>query len=257
MYINFVFFIAVVIVWLVFEILCKTVNVNNIEKSFNTGKDVKKEGLISILVVLLIQVIDIVFKKLLKSHGVRERLIAAYSFEIHRIILGSLFFIITLVPIILVFIFRKMTLHDLGFTNSNPIKSILKGLGLGTIFTLVYAILSKESFKAVSSINLISLVIVFIMVGINEEVIFRGYLQNKLIKFLGRNRGWLVSSVMFAFSHMPQRIIVQNVSVLNAFQGVILLLPISFLFGYVMMKTRDIYVVIILHAFVNLTTALF
>ena len=140
-------------------------------------------------------------------------------------------------------VWDKRKIKDIGFTNiKNSLKDLLIGLLIGaTSFAIVAIILlSTKSVELVNSFtkpnfssSLIIQLIIFIFVGINEELFARGYCMTVLKQ---TKISWVpivVSSIIFALMHS-----------MNA--GISLLAYINlFLFGismgYLFMKTKNIW----------------
>lgn len=107
-------------------------------------------------------------------------------------------------------LFEKKGDWALGLQQSQPIFHFFKGAGLGIVlmsltFGLIYLFggakilgidVSFMFWKSVASSLLI-----YIMVGIGEEILSRGYIQGLLSYRFSILVGWVVSSVIFAFLH--------------------------------------------------------
>ncbi len=91
----------------------------------------------------------------------------------------------------------------------------------------------------------------FAVVGFGEEFLFRGYLQTRLIAWLGRWPGWLFASILMAMMHIGQRVAVQGLASPEAVVSSALLIPISLFMGYVMLRTSNIVAPGICHTFAN------
>jgi len=88
-------------------------------------------------------------------------------------------------------------------------------------------------------------------VGFSEEWTFRGYVQSRFERWLGRIPGWLLTSLVMAFMHVPQRILVGGMPVSEALLSSFELLPISLLLGYMRMQTGTIWAPAILHTAID------
>lgn len=74
--------------------------------------------------------------------------------------------------------------------------------------------------------------------GIIEEVMFRGYVQTRLVKRWGATTGIVVTSIVFGLFHITP-------------QAVMVALPLGFWFGYVAWRSKSILPTILCHFFVN------
>ena len=95
------------------------------------------------------------------------------------------------------------------------------------------------------------LLIYFGMVGFGEEFLFRGYLQTRLIAWIGLWRGWLLASVVMAVVHLPHRYLIQEASFGEAVLAAVGLIPVSLLMGFVMVRTQNVVAPAIFHTFAN------
>ncbi|AGY75861.2 CPBP family intramembrane glutamic endopeptidase [Clostridium autoethanogenum] len=87
----------------------------------------------------------------------------------------------------------------------------------------------------------------FAVVGFFEEFMFRGYLQTHLIIWLGKNKGWMISSALMVLMHLPQRIFSAGLSLSGAFTSIFYLVFFSLFLGYMMIKTENVTAPAILH----------
>ncbi|MDF2677869.1 MAG: Abortive infection protein [Bacillota bacterium] len=161
------------------------------------------------------------------------------------------------IPIITAVILNKESLSSIGITKKNSIKSIILGFVIGLAYFFltdiksfkILNILTAQSIKALSHLFLY-----YMVVGLGEEVLYRGYLQTRLIHWFGEKKGWILASIIFAFMHLGQRMIINKMQISQAMLGCIALLPMSLLLGYTMLKTKNIISCSILHTFINFTS---
>lgn len=91
----------------------------------------------------------------------------------------------------------------------------------------------------------------YVIVGFGEEFAFRGYLQTRLVDWLGQSRGWVLASVLMAMGHVGHRVVVLGMTGTEALAGSAALIPISLFLGFVMLRTRSIVAPGILHTAIN------
>ena len=91
----------------------------------------------------------------------------------------------------------------------------------------------------------------FAIVGFSEEFIFRGYLQIHLTSWLGKIKGCIISSVLMALYHFPQKIFVLRMTLTGAFTSMIYLVFFSLFLGYMMIKTENIVAPAIFHTLLD------
>jgi membrane protease YdiL (CAAX protease family) len=91
----------------------------------------------------------------------------------------------------------------------------------------------------------------YVVVGFFEEFAFRGYLQTRLINWLGKTTGWLLVAVLFSLIHFGDRMVMLGMGPGEALLDCLTLIPISLFFGFVMLRTGSIVAPGIIHTFAN------
>lgn len=106
------------------------------------------------------------------------------------------------------FWYTKQKIEKTSFGNLFKInfRGFFCGGAVGIILMLVYALImitgNLISFSYLSINNIPELILVFIMVAISEEVIFRGYLLNKLQERVSVKMAVVISSLIFSLAHL-------------------------------------------------------
>jgi membrane protease YdiL (CAAX protease family) len=175
---------------------------------------------------------------------------------IRQIMLGCLFF----GPALIVMRRRHETLSSAGITTHNLGKSALLGILLSAFMFLFNTIMKRfDSGEGLRSISLSDLwaLTTFLVVGISEEFGFRGYLQTRLMLWLGTTRGWVLASTLMAVGHVVQRIAIMGMSGMSAFVSSLSLIPISLLFGYIFLRTKNVVAGALLHAFIDWSSVVY
>lgn len=172
------------------------------------------------------------------------------------LIQSSFYFLLTAI-VILAVLQKKESLQTIGITKINLIKSCILGILLGIIFFVVYRSLLKTN-NIIYIISIASLIsfIKYIIVGFSEEIIFRGYFQTRLIAWLGTTKGCLITAIIFSFYHLPVNLIFKGMDMQSAFLSCVNLIPLSLVLGYIMIKTKNIITVSILHTFIDWSQSL-
>ncbi len=93
-----------------------------------------------------------------------------------------------------------------------------------------------------SDIALISIVM-FVFIGITEELIFRSILQTRLEKILGLRYGLLLTGVIFGIMHVSYRIL----------DEILFAIIFGIILGYIFQKTRNLLFVTSIHGTTNVT----
>jgi membrane protease YdiL (CAAX protease family) len=90
------------------------------------------------------------------------------------------------------------------------------------------------------------------LVGFSEEIIWRGYVQTRMIAYGGKVRGLLATSLLFAILwHFPVESYAQSGAILNALVNALTRFAPSLLFGYLMQKSQNVLPSSIFHLFMD------
>lgn len=240
MVIGIIFILFVIIFTKIFHFDSPSYQIRNVKSS-------AYQSLIIITIELIIGLVYVfIIGKFFKN--VSESLI---------FLLQSLFYFLLTIIVMLVVLHNNENFQSIGITKVNLIKSCVLGILLGIIFLVVYQSNSKTN-KLINIISIVSLIpfIKFFIVGFAEEIIFRGYLQTRLIAWQGTIKGCLLTAIIFSFFHLPQRLIFENMNLQSALMSCVSLIPSSLLLGYIMIKTENITAVSIFHTFINWTSTI-
>ena len=164
-----------------------------------------------------------------------------------KLIASLVSFISSLIFIFLyVRFFEKNSLKTLGFKNSSIFKSISIGfiLAISVIFVIISTIAAlTDVIVSVSNENnykLIFLVIIlFSIQGFTEEIVFRGYLMNRIAALKGKWVGVFINSLFFTIFHIAH----PSSSYLSSLNIYIIGVVLSLIFWY----TDNIIIVGIFH----------
>ena len=80
----------------------------------------------------------------------------------------------------------------------------------------------------------------FVLIGCQEEFLFRGFIQTRLVAWRGAVQGWIVTSVAFAFAHMITAVLGQDMSITEGFVSCAVYLPVGLLYGFVVLRTGNL-----------------
>ncbi len=214
------------------------------EYQFNSVKKAAIRSMVIIAVVIIISVVYIlIVDKFLR-----------YLSGLDILLLQSSFYFLITAIVILYVLYKKESFQSIGISKLNMIKSCILGIILGVGFYIFYQLLSKTN-KAVDIISTASLLslINFIFIGFSEEIIFRGFLQIRLIAWLGTKKGSVITAIIFSFFHLPVNLVFKGMDLQEAFFQCVNLIPLSLLFSYIMIKTKNITSVTILHTLIDWT----
>lgn len=229
---------------LLIKIIAKFFPFHSQDYQFN---NVKKSAIYSFLIIIAEIMISLLY--ILVIDNFIEKIP-----EYRLFLLQSFFYVLLTAIVILVVLYEKESLQSLGITKSNLIKSSILGILLGAIFFVVYHVVptTNETVNVFTIASLVSF-IRFIFVGFAEEIIYRGYFQTRLIAWLGTTKGCLITAIVFSFYHLPVNIFLKGMDFQSAFISCVSLIPLSLMFGYIMIKTKNITTVAILHTVIDWT----
>ncbi len=162
-----------------------------------------------------------------------EQFTASHTSEIMLITLASSGFLI-LGAIIYCRAVEKRSLFTVGFNKRGVLPEYLLGIAVGAIMISIPALICHLtgcvtlSFNQdLSPISIALFFLAFVLQGMGEEAIFRGYFLTTLCR---RNREWvaiIVSSLMFAIFHIPNQsfsiIAFINITLFGIFAAVFML----------------------------------
>lgn len=174
--------------------------------------------------------------------------------------------LLMLVPVlILTFKIEKKSLESIGISNRNLIKNILIGLAAG-IFISLEAILTNNlknnsiSFNPdnISGLPLLITVFVPFATGVVEEIVFRGYIMNRLWQSISNEFSAIfLSTILFVVLHFPMFIFIEQLSTFDFLTSSIQLFVLGAFNGFLFARTRTIIAPTISHGLWNLSTVLF
>ena len=146
------------------------------------------------------------------------------------------------------FMFRyKEPLASAGVGTHNLWQAVVLGLVLSVLCcgTLVW-----KNLEEVTARHLLLLVPNF-QTALGEEFFFRGYLQNRLMAWVGKFRGWLAASVIMVLFHLPTLFFIRDFGFQDAAAWCSVHLAVSLLMGWLMWRTGNIAAPVLLHMFAN------
>lgn len=144
--------------------------------------------------------------------------------------------IVCLIPFILAMVLRGQPLKSIGWGKANLKAGAMVG------FLLVVAVIFLRG-KFSMLLNGItpeqgSLLLVWTLLALAEETIFRGYIQLRLSSFLGANWGWLATAALYMLWQLPGRIRVMSFA--EMWPTLLITLVQSLLLGWIMRKSGHV-----------------
>jgi len=202
-----------------------------------------------VIIVSLLLIFSVTYSQ---SVGLSSTSIKVFSFSsvIKQLTVAALFY----TPIFLTMAIRRESFASAGVSTHNLVKSIFTGLILSLIFVTI--ILSNQGKNPLETVSIISVTHLFALskyaiVGFGEEFAFRGYLQTRFSALFGKWTGWIIASILMALVHVIQRFLIEGMTLPEAFISSFMLIPISLLLGYIMIRTENIVAPALFHTFVD------
>ena len=175
-----------------------------------------------------------------------------FTVDIIDVLWSALFYATLILPLVIAMKMTKQSLKSVGISTENGERLLALGFAFSAILLTVLGFLSSsfgEGFKGFSLSWAYGLV-VYAIVGFSEEVVFRGYIQTRLVAYSGTLKGLLITSMLFVLFHLPRYYFLSG-DVLEGSALALLRLPVGLLFGYVMIKSQNIIPSSLIHLFTN------
>ena len=111
----------------------------------------------------------------------------------------------------------------------------------------------------INTSNLVSLIVYVILIGLFEEIFFRGIIENELLEKYSSNKkevivSIIISGVIFGAVHLTNLLAGQDL--LTTMMQFVQTMAIGILFGTVYYKTRNIWAMIFIHSFYDFSVLL-
>lgn len=150
------------------------------------------------------------------------------------------------IPIYSILKFQDFTLKEIGLNCNRLIiylpASIILGLILGLIESQIIQPFDPElDNMAVTSLLFLYIILMFLFIGLVEELVFRSILQTRLENALGMKQGLVLASVLFGIMHTGYGTIYEILFAIIA--GLII--------GFIFQKTRSLPFVVGIHGTIN------
>jgi membrane protease YdiL (CAAX protease family) len=154
------------------------------------------------------------------------------------------------VPAAIFMLISRERLASVGITTRSLWQAVLIGLGLALLTFYFQPGGFWAKIGKAHAQHAIAFVF-YAFVGFGEEFLFRGYLQTRLVAWLGAWQGWVLASVSMALVHYPHRWLIEGQSAGAAAVSSLALVPVSLLMGFVMLRTGNIVAPGLFHTFAN------
>lgn len=133
------------------------------------------------------------------------------------------------------------------FTNKIQWKIFLPVLIIFIAFNCIGKILTVGGFKVSPNFHPSQLIGQFLLVGILEEILFRGWFYNALSSFISERKANIVQALFFMGIHYPSYIIGGTFKFPSIISISIFLFGMGIIFGWTFRKNKTLWTPIILH----------
>lgn len=215
------------------------------------SENIKHSAIISLIVTLLISIVISPFILIVIISITKHLKIISNSGM--GVVIYIIIAILEIAPAVIIVILRKESISSLGITKKNIFKSIFVGASSYIIY-IAFMIILKHRLVYIFPTNSLFSIYYFgedFFTAIGEEILFRGYLQSRLTKWLGDKKGLILTALVFCIPHIFQRLITEHMTINNAIVSSISLLPAALLMGYLCFKCKNVIASTIFHTFYN------
>ncbi len=149
------------------------------------------------------------------------------------------------IPVIHIIIHQRKNFEDIGINKKNLLFYLFLSLPLCFLLGLgEYLILKTDPLIfEITFVNILKLTLVmFFLIGLIEELIFRSILQIRLEKSLNEWEALMITSVLFGFMH----------SGYGTFYEILYTMFVGFVIGFLFFKTKSLPFAVFVHGFANI-----
>jgi len=160
----------------------------------------------------------------------------AFALQGGEIAQRMLIALLSLIPVILLMAVRGQPLKSAGWSKENT----RAGLTLGVVLLILVVFLSGKFLPLLQGISSEqgSLLFVILVWVAAEETIFRGYIQLRLMSYLGNNWGLLATTLLYVLWQLPGNELLTQFS--TQWPLLVIALVQGLLLGWIMRKTHHV-----------------
>jgi len=165
-----------------------------------------------------------------------------FTVDMINVLWVTFFYASWALPLIMAMKRTGQNLGSIGISEKDMGRMLALGLIFSAILLTITGFLAPSlggGFKGFSP-SLAYGLVVDAIVGFSEEIVFRGYIQTRLIAYSGTLKGLVATSLLFALIHFPKFYYQFSGVALEALASVLLVFPQGLLFGYIMLRSQNI-----------------
>ncbi len=151
--------------------------------------------------------------------------------------------VVILLPLVIIVWLTHQKAASLGIRKDEAWKMIVLGVGPSAGWFILLALVAPivgGGFTTLTASSLAYGFTVFLIVGLSEEIVWRGYVQTRLIARTTKVYGLLAASLLFSLWHLPVNYLTYG-GVLEALSTSLLIqFPLGLGFGYMMIRSQNI-----------------
>jgi membrane protease YdiL (CAAX protease family) len=152
-------------------------------------------------------------------------------------------------PALLALLVRKQPLLSAGL----PRPTMRAGLEMGLGLALISLFLASKTNTILNGLSVDQWTYLGAMLaaGLAAEFVFRGFIQLRMMAWLGPAWGWIATSGLYAIGQIPQKLLVEHNTLPELGASLGLLFAFGLLLGWIMRKSGNVLAPGIYHAFHN------
>ena len=154
---------------------------------------------------------------------------------------------VSLVPLLVALRLTRSGLDSAGLTRTNLGRSVAVGGALAVGWLLASGTLDELLSPRVEHAFVL---VAALAVGFSEEIVSRGYVQSRLIRWIGTRRGIALSATIFALFHIPQRLLA-SVAGMDLLLQLAVVAVLGSVFGVLQASTRNVTLPGIVHTAID------
>ena len=154
---------------------------------------------------------------------------------------------LSLVPLVIAARSGGWTWSSIGLTRARLRRSLIAGAAIGLGWLIASGTITELQRPRPAHLYVL---LAATAVAFSEELVTRGYVQSRVVAWLGKARGVAVTALIFALLHIPQRLLASLLGADLAVQlGVVAALGLAL--GIVQQTTRNVALPTVVHAAVD------
>ena len=133
-----------------------------------------------------------------------------YQFSVDQLLRQLIVAVVIALPFVAALLIRGQPWRSAGLGKQTLRPSLQLGLALGVITIF----LRGKLYNILGGLSLseIYFLVAMLAIGFAEEFAFRGYIQPRLVGWIGERWGWIATALIFTLCHIPGQILVAGIT---------------------------------------------